>query len=371
MKTENPFIVSGYAGPEYFCDREMETEAIVSALENGRDLTLVAPRRMGKTGLIHHVFNRLKTERSDIVTVYLDIFPTENRREFVNLFANAIFGKLDPTPEKALKTVMRFLSGCRPTLTLDSLSGMPKLSLDIAPSAEELTLKEIFEYLKRSAKTCYVAIDEFQQISEYPEKGTEALLRSYIQFLPNVHFIFSGSKQHIMTQMFLSAGRPFYQSTQIMGIGVIDREKYSDFARGYFSRKKKILGKEVFDHIYDRYDGHTWYVQSVLNRLWNCHGNVDAKVVDSIICQIIDEQDFVFARLLKAYPPGCANLLRAIAMEHCVKTPLSGDFIRKYSLKAASSVRSSLKKLIDSELVYLSDGGYIVYDRFMDDWLRQ
>lgn len=370
MTTTNPFILAGYAGPKLFCDREKETAAMIDALANGRNLTLVAPRRMGKTGLIHHVFERLESGRNDITTFYLDIFSTENRSDFVNLLASSIFGKLDSTPEKALKTVRRFLSSCRPTLTIDSLTGAPKLSLDIAPSSEDLTLAEIFEYLKQNGKTCYIAIDEFQQVAEYPEKGTEALLRSYIQFLPNVHFIFSGSRQHIMAQMFLSAGRPFYQSTQVMGIGVIDREKYFAFAQGFFTQKKMSIERDVFDYIYKRYDGHTWYVQSILNRLWSYPEKADIGIVDSIIRQIIDEQDFIFARLLKAYTPSCVNLMRAIAAEHKVKTPLAGDFIRKYSLKAASSVRSALKKLVDSELVYLSDEGYIIYDRFMDDWLR-
>jgi hypothetical protein len=66
-------------------------------------------------------------------------------------------------------------------------------------------------------------IDEFQQVAEYQEEGAEALLRSYIQFLPNTGFIFSGSRQHLMAEMFLSAKRPFYQSTQIMSISAIDK----------------------------------------------------------------------------------------------------------------------------------------------------
>ena len=37
--------------------------------------------------------------------------------------------------------------------------------------------------LQGTEKRIYIAIDEFQQIAEYPEDGTEALLRSYIQFL--------------------------------------------------------------------------------------------------------------------------------------------------------------------------------------------
>jgi hypothetical protein len=34
MKTNNPFVISGYISPEYFCDRELETEKIISALKN-------------------------------------------------------------------------------------------------------------------------------------------------------------------------------------------------------------------------------------------------------------------------------------------------------------------------------------------------
>lgn len=63
-----------------------------------------------------------------------------------------------------------------------------------------------------------VAIDEFQQISEYPEKGVEALLRSEIRFLPNVRFVFVGSRKHMMEDMFASPKHPFYQSTQIMSL---------------------------------------------------------------------------------------------------------------------------------------------------------
>lgn len=60
---KNPFLIYGYAGPRYFCDREAETEKLVSALDNGRNVTLIAPRRMGKTGLIKNTFVRLSTRQ--------------------------------------------------------------------------------------------------------------------------------------------------------------------------------------------------------------------------------------------------------------------------------------------------------------------
>jgi hypothetical protein len=62
---KNPFVYEGYEGPSYFCDRTEETEKVISHLQNGRNLTLVSPRKVGKTGLIKHVFQRLKQEDED------------------------------------------------------------------------------------------------------------------------------------------------------------------------------------------------------------------------------------------------------------------------------------------------------------------
>lgn len=202
MKPNNPFLISGYYSPELFCDREQETRVILEALHNGRNVTLIAPRRMGKTGLIRHAFYRLKEQQPDIDTFYLDIYSTQSLGDFVRLFASTVLGQLDSAPQKALSRISKFVRSCRPVFTFDELTGVPKVTIDVAPAEEENTLKEIFEYLGSSEKRCYVAIDEFQQIVEYPEKGVEALLRSYIQFLPNVNFIFVGSKQRQMQEMY-------------------------------------------------------------------------------------------------------------------------------------------------------------------------
>lgn len=370
MKPNNPFLISGYHSPDYFCDRERETAAILEALHNGRNLTLIAPRRMGKTGLIRHAFFHLKEQHPDIVTLYMDIYSTQSLGDFVRLFAHSVLGKLDSVPQKALNRIGTFIRSCRPVFTFDELTGVPKVTIDLSPSEEERTLKEIFDYLGSSEKRCYIAIDEFQQITEYPEKGVEALLRSYIQFLPNVNFIFAGSKQHVMQEMFTSSKKPFYQSTQLLTIDTIDRKEYATFAMERFSKQHTQLPQEIFEAIYAKFDGHTWYVQNLLNRLYGYNQDVDLELVTYATEQIIAEQSYSYAGLLKAYSAGNVRLLKAIACEGCVKEVLSGEFISKHKLRAASSVSSSLKKLVDHELVYQTTDGYIIYDRFMGEWLR-
>ena len=371
MKPNNPFLIAGYYSPEFFCDRKRETASILEALENGRNVTLTSPRRIGKTGLISHTFYLLKEQQSDIATFYMDIYSTQSLGDFVRLLANTVLGKLDTAPQKALKRIGQFIRSCRPTFTIDELTGMPKVTVDVAPTEEESTLKEIFDYLGSSEKRCYIAIDEFQQIAEYPEKGVEALLRSYIQFQPNANFIFSGSKQHVMQEMFTSSKRPFYQSTQLLTIGTIDREEYAHFATKQFAAHDTQLPIEVFNTIYDKYDGHTWYVQSLLNRLYGYNRDIDTELADYATGQIMAELGPSYADMLKAYSANHVRLLKAIAHEGCVKEILAGNFIGKHKLRAASSVSSALKKLLDNELVYHTDNGYIVYDRFMGEWLRR
>ncbi|MDL2262912.1 AAA family ATPase [Bacteroidales bacterium OttesenSCG-928-I21] len=371
-KPYNPFLVAGYHSPKYFCDRETETEKIISALKNGRNISLLSPRRFGKTGLIKHVFHTISEQDKNTVCVYFDIFSTQNLGDFVKIFAENILGKIEGNIERAMKKIAGLFKSFRPVLSYDALSGVPELSVTIEPETAMQSLQEIFAYLQQSNKQCYIAIDEFQQVAEYPEKGTEALLRSHIQFLHNVKFIFSGSRQHVMSEIFLSAKRPFYQSTQIMSLGTIDRNTYFQFANAHFQKNKFTLSDECFQTIYSQFEGHTWYVQAILNRLYEYRKNIHStEIILYAIQELLEENTYNYQELLNAYSDVQVNLLRAVAKEKVVLQINSSDFITRHRLKSASSVSRALQKLLDNELIYKSERGYIVYDKFLGLWLAK
>ena len=368
----NPFLVYGYEGPHYFCDREEETRKLVSALENGRNVTLAAPRRIGKTGLIHNVFHQVRNSGDDIICIYVDIFPTRCLADFVHLLGKAVFEAVQSQGERLLSKVMTLLGSCRPAISIDPLTGSPNFSIEIAPSMEEKTLSDIFDCLEKSDTPVYIAIDEFQQVASYPESGTEAMLRSRIQFMHNFHFIFSGSQQHLIYEMFLSAKRPFYNSTQIMTLTTIPLESYYKFAEGLFAEGGMTIDMSQFKFFYDSFEGHTWYVQTILNRLYESGGDVtEREQVTDAIRTIVRENTMVYQSTIAMLPDKQLQVLKALAKEGKTATPNKGSFIQKYSLKAASSVSSALTSLVDKELVYRSQEGYSVYDRFMEIWLRE
>jgi AAA+ ATPase superfamily predicted ATPase len=259
-------------------------------------------------------------------------------------------------------------------MTFDANTGMPTFSLDIVKSQEEQSLKRIFEYLEQSEKRCYIAIDEFQQITKYPEADTEALLRSFIQFVPNVYFIFAGSKQHMMSDMFLSPERPFYQGAQIVNIKEIDKQVYYHFADTLFQKYGRQLPETVFHYLYEKVDGQTWYVQAILNRVYSNSRQKDMiseAIVDVAIQELIDEQEVAFENYYSSLTTNQAALILAIAKERHVKSPMAQAFISKYRLPALSSIKTALESLSESQFIYQYDGGYIVYDRFFGMWLRE
>ena len=368
----NPFIISGYISPEYFCDREQETNDLLEALENGRDVTLTSPRRMGKTGLILHTFHLLKKRHPKTVTIYIDLFSTESLSDFTRLFAAEVLTKLDSNPMKVFKQAASVIKGIRPNITIDGVTGNAKVGIDLVQGQEEHTLSQVFEYLKNSGKECLIAFDEFQQIAQYPQKNVEALLRTYIHNNHNAHFIFSGSQAHLLNEMFLSPKRPFYQSTSNKSIGKINEDLYYKFAARFFSLQGRALPEDVFDAIYNQFDGHTWYIQKMMNQLYgDKSGDISEDVSLEALNDILNENEYYYQMLLRSYTRGQANLLKAVASEGTVKEITAGSFISKYGLTATSSVKSALKRLLEDEVLYYSTDGYMIYDRFFGQWLNR
>ena len=368
---ENPFVYKGYEGPTYFCDREQETENMVSALKNGRNLTLLSPRKIGKKGLIKHAFNRISTTENDTICIYVDIFSTQNLHDFVQVLGTAVVEEALWREKSLMAKTLDAFKAWRPVVSIDTMTGMPTLSVNIDSTSDEYTLKSIFDYLERSKKQVFVAIDEFQQVAYYPEKGTEALIRSHVQF-SHAGFIFSGSRQHLMAEMFNSPKRPFYQSTEFMNLQPIPEDAYYDFSRRFFEAKKGSLSQEVFHDIYHCFSGYTWYIQLMMNRLYERNKKITRpQQANDAILAVLDTLTPQYEILMTLLTTNQVNLLKAIAKEGKVEQPQSNEFIKRNDLPSPSSVKTALDVLVEKELVYAHPDGYIVYDRLLNLWLQR
>lgn len=370
----NPFVTKGYIGPEYFCDRKKETEDIVQLLVNDNNIALISPRRIGKTDLIKHCFQQQEIS-GRYYTFLIDIYATSTLGDFVNVFGQTILEELKPWGRKAWETFISALKSLQQKFTFDR-NGMPVWSLSLGNiSNPALTLDEIFSYLESAEKPCIVAFDEFQQIDKYPEGDkVEAAMRTYIQKCTNASFLFAGSRRHLMSEIFSSPSRPFYQSVVMMGLKAIPEEKYAEFAIGKFSQGGKSVDTETVHEVYSRFDGVTSCIQRVMNILYfrTQEGQgCSLPMVNEAIDYLLDLYSENYETLLSQMPQRQRLVFSAIVSEGKVENISSGEFINKYNLWSASSVMSAARALLEKDFITREGNTYYPYDRFFAIWLER
>ena len=369
----NPFFIGRYVDKQYFCDREKDTETLVRHILNGRNVALISPRRLGKSGLIHHTFAQ-DVIKDRYTTIYVDIYATKDLCEMVKALSEAIVkavGQKKSWHEKFFS----FIKSLRVGFHIDAVSGEPSFDIGIGDIENpDKTIRELFDYMEASEKPCILAIDEFQQIREYPQTNTEAFIRSLVQQCSRTSFIFCGSKRHTMTDIFYSPAKPFFQSVISQSLKPIPMETYVEFAGRMFSQRGKILDRAAAEAIYRMFDGCTWYMQMMMNEMFALTKEgmtCTTEYIDFAWDNIIMAQEDRYQAILYGLAPKQKQLLQAIASDRTVEGITSSDFVKRHRLVSASSVQAALKPLLKNDIVTCEEGIYRIYDYFFADYLAK
>ena len=375
---ENPFHITGIIPEPYFCDREKETAWMVRTLENKAHILLTSPRRMGKTQLIRHLFEQPSIKDSHY-TFYTDIYPTTSLHELVLFLSKEIYSVLVPKGKTVLDKFLACLHSLAGSFGYDPVSNTPTFNIKLGDiHSPELTLEEIFRYLEQADKPCIFAIDEFQQIANYPEKNVEALLRTFIQKMNNCLFIYAGSNRHILENMFNSAAKPFYNSAEQIYLDCIAKSVYTGFAEEQFMKAGRRIAPEAVSMAYDLFEGHTYYVHNVLHNAFayiDSDKTIDEADINATLSDILEEKGRTFASVMNQLNYQQKEALIAIAKEGKASGVTSVAFVKKHALKSPSSVQYAISNLLEKQLLtYQNDGRTKIFslsDRFMEMWISR
>lgn len=375
---ENPFYITGIIPEPYFCDREKETTWMVRTLENKGHILLTSPRRMGKTQLIRHVFEQ-PTIKDNYYTFYTDIYPTTSLHELVLFLSKEIYSVLVPKGKVVLNKFLAGLHSLAGNFGYDPVTNTPTFNIKLGDiHSPELTLEEIFSYLEQADKPCIFAIDEFQQIANYPEKNVDATLRTHIQKMNNCLFIYAGSNRHILENMFNSTAKPFYNSAEQIYLDCIPKEVYTDFAEEQFKKASRRITHEAVSLAYDLFAGHTYYVHNILHNAFaytDSEETIDETIINKTLSDILEEKGRSFANVMNQLNMQQKETLIAIAKEGIASGITSVAFVKKHALKSPSSVQYAINVLLDKQiLTYQNEKRtkkYSVSDRFMEMWIRR
>lgn len=376
MSMENPFVIRSYVSKDLFCDRKEELQLMLRNCINSTDMTLISQRRMGKTGLILRLFDELKDVRPDIHTIYIDIFPSRNIDDLIKLIAEATM-KSFPSKTSVGEKLLTFIKSLRPQLSFDNITGEPQLQIAYQTAHEkEYTLKGLIDFLDSQNERIVLAIDEFQQIRDYPEQNMEALLRTYIQQTHNLTFIFCGSKKHLMADIFANEKKPFYSSTTFVSLDRISEESYSTFIRSLLEEHQRSITSEALQFILDWTRRHTYFTQQLCHTVYaNGSQFVTLDDVKKACEQLMKQGETVYLQYRQMLTDKQWDYLIAVAKEESVQQITSSSFLKKYKIGTPSVSRRLADALCEKGLlnadISINGTTYTLSDVFLSHWMER
>jgi len=362
----NPFSYGTIVKEPYFFDRIEEKERIVNTVSGGNNLVLFAPRRYGKTSLVIKAVEEL--EGMGYRCLYLDFMAVYSKESFVETFSKVILTK-QSNWKKVLQSFTKFVKGIKPTVALDD-NGLPEFSLEFdGTRISDNTLESVIdlpEKLAESKNPYIVIMDEFQDIQKLNGENFENLLRSRIQHHQHVHYIFLGSRTHLLKDMFTNKNRPFYHAAAIMSIGSLPRQETIQFLIKRFSHSNIRLDEITASRLIEKAASIPYYIQLLAAEVWqdviNTTDTITEEIVDTCADRILDlKQDFYF-ELFAHHTAYQKKLLKAIALDG--QNIFSSSYARQYRLSAPSTTQKALSGLVNNGVLEKNKNNYVFSDPF-------
>ena len=363
-----PFRYGGVVSGDFFCPRQKLEKTVRTYVENCQNSVIFGARRMGKTSLIWETTRRMKGVR----VLYADLLNVRTLADFCDRLAS---GASRMTSSKSIvHKTLGFLSRLRPTISLDSMTGLPVISVDARLANEMASIDDVLNMIaahRKDGKLC-VVLDEFQEILKMDKPDQVlALLRSRIQFMDDVCFLFSGSVRSQMVKIFSDPDSPFYKSALSVSVGPIDDADFIPFIRSRFKSAKRKIDDALILKVLDYTGRVSGDVQELCDSLWQISEPGDTLTeasLTSAIEEIFRKESDAFAQMTSELTKFQLKALTAVA-RYGGRNVYSSEFMSKAGLPSSPATKRALDRLMAMNVLYCFEHEYRFFNPFFRDWL--
>lgn len=370
---EKAFVYGMSVGGDNFTDRIEETKRIKLDFENGINVILISPRRMGKTSLIKKVISEM--DSLEIKVVYMDIYDCRSEYDFYNRFAETMMKSTGNQLEQVMENIKRFLVRVSPKLSF-SPEPNSEFSVSLGITPKDYSPEEILDLPERIAKEqgirIVVCIDEFQQIGEFADSLTvQKRLRGVWQHHQHVSYSFFGSKKHLMENIFQSRRMPFYQFGEMLHLKCIPTEYWVPFICSRFEKYGKKISEEYAARICHTVKNYSSYVQQLA---WNVMAETEIEVNEESFTEgfnaLLEQNSSLFIQQTEGLTTYQLNFIRLLC--NGIHSGFNTQsVVELYSLGSKSNVDRIKKCLIDRELITIEKEGVFLADCVFELWFKR
>lgn len=359
---KNPFKFGSIVEGPYFTNRADEVEKVRSVLSSENHIIIISPRRYGKTSLIYKVLKEFQRP-----SIMLDLQLITTPEDFASQLLKRIY-RVYP-----FEKIKQFVKHFRviPTISINPLTN--EIDVSFKPSTSAFTsLEDVLNLMYKfssARKRLIIIFDEFQEVKRIG-KGLDRHLRSIMQRHKNINYVFLGSQESLIRDIFEKKKSSFYHFGYLFSLGKISR---SDFCSYLTTRFKKISKDytSIVDSILEITNSHPYYTQQLAFTVWEIlEKDSSAKVpVESGIKELIIYHDVDYERLWNTINRTDMKIL--IGMSSGDISPLSAGFTQRFDTGASSTVFSGLKRLMQNGYIVKLESGYEIDDPFFKMWIRE
>ncbi len=372
-KPRNPFQFGVVIDDSAFCNRKSEIVFLKDQIKNGYSTWLFSPRRFGKTSLVEKVFRETKSATCIFVDLYNIKSIDDFSRKYSSILAKALFNWKDEI-KKLTKNLSDSFVNLSPGVSFDEF-GHPGFSLNVNKVEQQADLETILEIpnrisIQRGQRIC-IAFDEFQEIKRI-DPFLLNWMRSSFQRHSNISYIFSGSKQSMMEDIFASSRSPFYEFAVKMSLSVISKNELSNFIKEKFTFYQFPIKDHTIHNILQKSDCQPHYTQFFASVVFDLVSNgydQDAEdFSETWLNKVMLAQIDIFQDIYDQLTNSQRSALQAISKITEIGI-YSDEARKKYRLPVSSTLNEALKALQKKSLIYKTGNNYKLSNPVLREWL--
>ncbi|WP_308260786.1 AAA family ATPase [Prevotella sp.] len=349
----NPFKFGSVVDEPYFTDRINELAYIKHSMNSANHIVLISPRRFGKTSLVKKAIKEINRP-----SIFINLQMAVSVENLASLLLKEIF-KLRPFKKvKHLMTHFRVI----PTISTNPFSDAVDVSFQ--PSLDTTAILEdafaLLEKVSSPTKRIITVFDEFQEIMGI-EKGLDKRLRAIMQEQQNINYIFLGSQESMMTQIFERKKSPFYHFGMLMHLDKIPYDDFMQYITQRLPLKYDTQAKDIAKDILNTTLCHPYFTQQLASQVWEIltYSDVKEDIVKEAVEQLTIIHDLDFERLWMNFNKTDKYILLNLAHK---KQPSSTRSL------PTSTIYSSVKRLMQMGYI-IKTNEYEIEDPFFRNWL--
>ncbi len=365
----NPFRFGNVVTGEYFTNRQSEIKEIISEIKSGQHIVLMSPRRYGKSSLVNEA---MKTSRMKWFRINMELIADE-----IDLANYYVRNALSLSKFEKIKHYLKNLkiqpyiqiqpktSEISVSFSTDTQAGTGSRNISTLLS-DSLQLPETIA--KNMKKKVVIVFDEFQEIRRI-SRTLERKMRGIFQYHQNVTYVFVGSQESMIREIFQNKKNPFYKFGRHITLHKIPEPEFSDFVIKRFS-SQRIDARGIVQDVLKFTDGRPYYTQQLCHEIFilSEKKTLTPGIINKAVDQITTEHHADYSRWWGSLTNTERKVIIGIASGDY--NPTSQEFIRKYNIKSASTSGSVVSKLIALGTLVKKNGENIkIEDPFWKEWI--